>query len=127
MYGMECIELSEYEISRLDYFMANSLAKILYGTRLMGPPDWTLWEAGCLPARTLISIAAIGLNRKLASLTPELSITKYIMNNIPTSSNFFKNNISSSIDMWGLQLIRSTQLPVPITKTKLNIELPTRA
>jgi hypothetical protein len=41
--------------------------------------------------------------------------------------NFFKNNISSSIDIWGLQLIRSTQLPVPITETKLNIELSTKA
>jgi hypothetical protein len=67
LYGMEVMQISDAEFNNLDYFMASILAKILHNGPMIGPPSWTLWEAGCLPSKILISIAAHRLLRKMST------------------------------------------------------------
>ena len=127
LYGMECMELSDYEISRLDYFMANQLAKILHGGTLLGPVEWTLWEAGCLPAKILISMAALRLQRKISLMTKGFSIAKLLLSSIPTNENWFKQIILNSKNIWGERLVEEINSPSPPNKTALNLQLGRKA
>ena len=89
LYGMETMQISDAEFNNLDYFMACILAKILHNGPVIGPPQWTLWEAGCLPAKILVSISAHRLLRKMSLVSPLKSTTANLMLGEGPASAFF--------------------------------------
>jgi hypothetical protein len=100
MYGMETMTISKYELSRLDYFMANCISGILYGTKPIGPAPWVLWEGGCLPAEQSINEATIRLYRRVSlgqSITRELLL--HCPNNFLTKK---VHDINSSLNLFKL-------------------------
>ena len=83
------MQISDAEFNNLDYCMASILAKILHNGPIIGPPHWTLWEAGCLPAKILVSISAHRLLRKLCLVSPLKSIAANLMLGESPASVFF--------------------------------------
>ena len=120
MYGMECMELSNHELARLDFFMANNLAKILYGRPLLGPPEWTIWEAGLFPAKIIISMAMVRLQRRISLLTTQFSITKMLISAIDPIDNFFLCNYNLSEEIWGDKLLTTVKTKPQMSKQDLN-------
>ena len=120
MYGMECIELSDHELARLDFFMTNNLAKILYGGPLLGPPEWTIWEAGLFPAKVIISMAMVRLRRRISLLTDQFSIAIMLVSSIEPINNFFLCIYNLSEEIRGDKLLTNVKSKSPIGKKDLN-------
>jgi hypothetical protein len=121
MYGMEAMPMSKSGLDTLDYFMASSIETLLYGEKCEAPASWILWEAGCLPAETLLNMATIRLHNRMKKLSTSHSIAKKTLASL--KDNFFDTRVQgcqSILDKGIMEEILST---TTIPKMSLNITL----